>query len=269
MLAAMLLSGCFPSFEVSSDGGVEAMMDKDVRSERGADGTPSEAAKDAAPHCVPIEVTPWPAHGGPSCAMDGSPCTPGDVTTFSPQWVPPLTGAPYLDVCDSEQVATFLTQCYGPTSTFPACKQWEDDNPPCFDCVISQASDCQYGAQIYEGTPENNAPRFNYGGCIYLAEPCNEPCAEAVLFDTECENTACNLAGGCSTASDDEWLSCVGQSDMACGCTGYHTSQNCIESLLEDPASHPSVALCALAQPMDFPENFTTIVTFMCGPPPK
>ena len=157
--------------------------------------------------------------------------------------------------------------CVEPPRPSAGCRDWESSNLTCFACLMTSSTAPRYGALINFPGPMPYS-LVNFPGCIALAEPCNLPCAEAALADMECDLVACDLASGpCAGASSAIRQSCIDASDTSCGCAGYHASQNCYQTLLVDPSSHPAVSLCGLADLADFGANFTAVATFMCGPP--
>jgi len=259
---ATLLSACVPPFAVGSagDGGAEAA---DAARDRVAhDG--GDAGNDAE-RCVPVHVTSLPAHGGAACPADGSACFPGDVTSFSPHWVPPVSGAPHAGACTSSQIAAAYDACYRTGATLMGCDDWAAVNPACTACLVAP-SPASYGAIIYAG----GYGQMNFAGCIALDEPCNQPCDAAFLADRECELEACTSAGGgCTDASVADIQSCEGTADLTCGCKGYYASQECYLELVSHPSSHPAAGLCDLADVYNFAHfelAFTAVATFMCGP---
>jgi hypothetical protein len=281
LAVAALPSACFPSFEVG-EAGTDAALDRSAAdrttecSDQEVDCAPAdapgghEAATDAG-RCIPVEVLPEPAHGGPACPMDGSACFPGSVMTFSPAWIPPVIGAPYANECSAKQIADGFSNCFGPSATTTGCMSWEGTNPACLKCMVTESTAARYGPVIYYDNGGITLTLLNVAGCIALAEPCNLPCAEAILADLECDLAACSTASGpCSTATTSEVVNCISEADFTCGCTGYHASQNCFLNLVQNhPSSHPAVSLCNLAGTEGFTQdNFTAVVSLMCGPPP-
>jgi hypothetical protein len=269
LISTTLLGACFPSFEVGADAGSDAARCHDcshpMDASREAAG---DAAKDAST-CVKVSVTPAPAHGGPACPTDGSACYPGDLTKFTSTWVPPVAGAPYANQCTEQQITDAYTNCFGPGATISGCMQWEGANAGCLHCMVTDSTAPRWGPVIFFLNGPNQLTALNIGGCIDLAEPCNLSCAEATLADLECVFAACTHSSSpCATASNSDVESCIGAADSTCGCMAYHASQNCYLNLVDQPSSHPAVALCALDSSGGFSmTSFTAVVTFMCGPP--
>jgi hypothetical protein len=196
--------------------------------------------------------------------MDGSACSPGDVTTFSPKWVPPLTRP---GACTTTQIDDLYAYCVGPASTTSGCKVWVSANEDCYQCVFTTSSDSRYGP-LLEFTGPQPFLVVNFPGCIAAAEPCNVSCAMAGLADFQCDLAACNfMTGACVGYPESVIQQCYDEADATCGCEGYHVSQLCFMSLLADPASHPAATLCALTQVDDFVASYQAIAAYMCGPP--
>jgi len=274
LLGTTLLPGCFPSFEVTSDGGADAARDRTAdhgssgsevgSSHRDGNSDGADAAKDAST-CVSIIVTPpEPTHGGPACPVDGSTCWPADVTTFSPTWVPPQTKR---GACTTTQINDLYAYCVGPASTKSGCATWASANKDCYECAYTTSTDSHYGP-LLEFTGPMNFLVVNFPGCIAAAEPCNVSCAMAGLADFQCDLAACNfVSGACVGSSQSVIQQCYDQADSTCGCEGYHLSQLCFQSMLADPASHPAATLCALGQVDSFVASYQAIAAYMCGPP--
>jgi hypothetical protein len=189
------------------------------------------------------------------------------VTAFSPQWVPPVAAAPYAGQCTKAQIADAYANCFATGATIAGCMQWEGANLDCLHCMVTDSTATRYGPVLFY--LNGGLTVLNIADCIALAEPCNQPCAEAILADTECDFASCDGASSpCTGSPNSDIVSCIGEADSTCGCTGYHASYGCYSELLVHPASHPAVQLCALDAPGSFAEpSFTAVVTFMCGPP--
>jgi len=278
LLGGVLLAGCFPSFEVGSPGGSDAGEDRRVRgcadatgdcaSPDGGRDVAVEALEDGS-RCVPIKLAPEPAHGGAACPMDGSLCSPGDVTAFSPTWVPPSVKAPYASMCTSQEIANAYAACFAPTATLASCNAYQAASTTCFQCILTESTAPGYGPIIYFKDGPGGVTVSNVAACVALSEPCNLPCAEAILADTQCEIASC-LEGSCATAHSADVVACADEANLCSACSGYFTAQKCYQKLLADPASHPSAVLCDLSSPSGgiFASNFTALSAYMCGPPP-
>jgi hypothetical protein len=225
---------------------------------------PGDAGADAASgddsgSCVAVSFASPPLHGGAACPS-GPTCFPHAVTTFAGNWVPPV-GA-HQNQCTNAQIAGFITNCGA--STPQQCNAWAQANAPCYGCLFTPDTAPQYGAVIGYG----NVQEVNLGGCIVLAEPCNEACAQAVLNDFQCVYTACDPHPGAACGVTDSTSSkanaaCVQAADSTCGCSGYASSARCATQLTG--AQHPAETLCNLLA-TDFNTSYTAVATFMCGP---
>jgi hypothetical protein len=169
--------------------------------------------------------------------------------------VPPL-GA-HLGRCSPTQVSGFYTACFDTTSTTTTCNAWMQDaaNTTCLGCLYTDSTATSYGALIaYSG-----ATFVNEAGCIALAEPCNEPCAQAISDLTACEDAAC---GSTFCADLTTYDACRSQADSCTSCSGYATATGCAS--LITGAQHPAEATCNL-NATTFQAFYTSIATFMCG----
>jgi hypothetical protein len=254
------------------EGGRDARPDSKDSSKE-VDQTTADAGDAAmeASSCIAVATPSLPAHGGAACtSSDGTTCFPTDVTTFTPEWVPPPPGTPHAKACTTALVTASYMACYGTGSTSTSCSDWISLNATCAACIFSDLGASQYGAVIVEGAGSANGYTYpNLGGCIALAEPCNKGCAEAVLADDLCGFAACSIMSGgpCATASEAAASACLASSDSTadCSCGGYIDYQDCLGALIGDETHHPSVSLCALDQ-TDFEVSYEAIADFMCGP---
>jgi hypothetical protein len=265
VLVAATLLACSSSY-VTQDGGAGAgTVDAGVDGEPGGTGD----SGDDGDTCGPVTVKPVPPHGGPACPTDASACFPGDVTGFSPTWIPPVSGAPHANVCTAQQISDALADCFGSTESSAACGGWRNAasaNQPCYECLSTDASAPRYGALLNSGAYS----QVNFAGCIALAEPCNQPCASAILAVYECNLDACNPSSGPCTVTDQASLTredaCLSAADATCGCAGFDTATQCFAELQQEPAKHPAVELCDVGT-SSFDAGYTAVATFMCGPP--
>jgi hypothetical protein len=257
--AGAVLEACSSSYVTTRDGGAGGM-------DTGVDeGTPDagDDGTDGASACVPVAVQPPPQHGGAACPSDASACFPGDVTSFTPQWRPPIAAAPHANMCTAEQISDAYTLCLSTATSATPCSSWIAANGACWGCLSTSPTASRFGAGIDVG------PIFlvNTPGCIALAEPCNQPCAAAFQAHILCDSlVACDpTMGAClvTASSSSAYEACSAAADT-CGCSGFTTSAGCFQLLLDDPANHPSVSICGLEG--GFPQRYSGIATFMCGP---
>ena len=252
--ACSVLAGCPSLAGFSSRAPADAGGDVEDAGDEGVD-----SGDDAS--CVTVAVTPpVPAHGGASCppAGDdgGAGCYPLDESSYSWQWRPPrhVPGA-----CTSTQIDDFYTDCLDQGFTMAQCSSWQGDvaNAKCRACLYSLQSSGTYGAIVLT----QNAVHVNAGGCLALVEPCNQPCAAALMAKAFCELDACR---GCS---GNAAIACTDQAPICSSCGGYEAPSECSNIIQAAAAQHPAVTLCGLDQP-NFQQQYTKVATFMCGPGP-
>jgi hypothetical protein len=254
----------------AADGGRDARTDsseeKDqTTAEGGDDDTEMEATT-----CFKVTTSTPPSTGLAACPPDGT-CYPADETMFTPTWVSPPSGTPNAKLCTTKQISDSYTSCYGTGSTSSGCQDWMEGNAKCSDCLFSDLGASHYGAAIVEtGAGGMNGYTYpNVAGCVALAEPCNLPCAKAILDDYLCAFSACDIADGglCASASEADLTTCLSASDSTtgCSCYGYSSYDTCTGALLADPANHPAAGLCSLGN-TNFQPSYMAIATFICGP---
>jgi hypothetical protein len=219
--------------------------------------------------CVMAETMTLPKHGGPACPSDAG-CFPGDVTGFSPSWVPPYPGSPHAGLCTQTQISDALKDCIdGATENNQACQTWlgqSSSNPTCYACLVTDWTAKNYGAAIKVG----GILSPNFPSCIALAEPCNQPCAEAQLAWMMCKFNACNpVLGPCEATDQASYqanLACESQAETTCGCAAYkNVAVSCAGALQGAASSHPAIADCDGLDMTNFDAAFTAVAGFMCG----
>jgi len=254
LVLAMLVLGCGGSVGVAPDGGARAP------------GAPTAGA--CAPvtsACVPLDVAPVPPAGGVACSSTAGACSPQDVTTFKPAWVPPVAR---LGQCTSAQIAAFFAACIDAvTGQAAACEAFRTSasNATCVGCLVTDSTASAYGASI--AIPGVDSYQINAPGCIALAEPCNQPCAEALLAELLCGYASCDPAanGNCAVDSAATLMAeeaCFARATTptspACACMGYAAAAACKEQL-----SGLSTTKCGGGSTE---ASFKNLATFMCGP---
>ncbi len=207
--------------------------------------------------CPQVNVAALPRSGGPACAPAVG-CSPKDVSTFVPSWIPPV---PRLGQCSTAQLDTFFAACIDASADVNACNAWGENaaNKTCLGCLLTDNRAAAYGAGI---VIQGVGTLINIPGCVALAEPCNRPCAEAMLASILCAYMSCDpTPGGNCAVSDDATLrtqqSCLLQATMAatpsCAFRAYAPAEACKQQL-----TGPSIAKCG--------GPFRSLATFMCGP---
>jgi hypothetical protein len=235
----------------------------DATAEAGPEAAAHEAACPGAPEasaaCVPVTTMTLP-QGGAECPDDSSTCYPHDTSGLSPTWTP--TMGPHLGVCTTTQISDFFNACEGASSTTMDCDTWKQDpaNAACSGCLYTSSSASTYGAIVYY--TNNQLDQVNTSGCIALAEPCNQPCAAAMLAQLECENASCN-SPYCTNFTD--YQTCSGAADTCSACQQLvSVASNCQTELTNFPSQHPAVNACNL-NGATFQDFFDAVALFICG----
>lgn len=163
---------CFPNGTCNSGLACVAMTCQ--ASEAGMmDSGPMDAGKDTnKPDTQPMD-------SGPMCP------TPGDVTNFTPTYVP----AKSMQVCSPTQVQAYVTNCWMMGGN---CSMYKMSNMACSQCMESlrkdpmQQSDAKFGP-VYIG---NGLGFLNFSGCEELSGDLN--CAKATQALAFCTYEACD-----------------------------------------------------------------------------
>lgn len=250
---------CVTACSSGSSPGADA--DAGQGAEVGADATDSTDSGDGGTCIIANANTTVPPHGGAACPGGGSgTCSPQDETTFNPTWVPP---SQQLHACTSAQIGDYYSNCLNPaTVSVPGCNAWVSDNANagCLSCLLTDSTSAQYGVLI--AFPGNQAA-LNVAGCIALAEPCNIPCAKALLADIECKSAACNVTTNCASNPNAN-TACETAAESCTACSGYFNQTGCLQDLRG--AQHPAQQNCGTGTAsLPFGTTYTAIATFMCG----
>jgi hypothetical protein len=261
-LVALAAVACSSSYIIADAGGTgsDAAVDE-VSPQTGDAGEAGDVGSESAA-CVPVPVQPPPpAHGGAACPSDASACFPGDVTSFTGAWVPPI--APHANACTAKQITDAYDACLN-GGTAAGCASFISANAGCWSCLDSSPTASSYAGGINLGAEY----LVNTPGCVALAEPCNQPCAAAFQASVLCDNLkACNpTTGPCAVttgASQTAYDNCTAAAS-SCGCSGFSASGQCLQLLMDEPDAHPAVATCGLAG--GFQQRYNAIAAFICGP---
>jgi hypothetical protein len=166
---------------------------------------------------------------------DGAACAPQPGSGFVPKFVPPR---PALSVCSAAQIATYTENCFsGGDTSVCAAFQDDPDNADCQECMISapSTSDMVWGPILQIG----GLIQLNYGGCVALLDPCQQPCAEALEAVIECEQFACNSA--CAPPDDLDAATAYelcAKTSQGCSCAPQQTvADGCETQLVGSPAA--------------------------------
>ena len=212
--------------------------------------------------CVAIDAGALPATGAAAC-QGTTACSPKSVTDFSSIWVPPV---PNMHHCTAAQIDTVLTSCGSTTSTFQTCQTWITANSTCASCAVTNPNTTALGATVF-AIPGIDFLQLNIAGCIYEAEPCNKPCAEAVLDELLCAYQSCDptSSGNCPvtdqasfTTQQDCLTASITPASPLCACGGYGQASNCANAI-----TGPAKTVCIDPPKADLPR---VVVSFMCGP---
>jgi hypothetical protein len=212
--------------------------------------------------CVPVTLTTAaPTHGAAACPSTGSVCSPGSVEGYSPPWVPPVAR---LGPCAQTQLDDYFSKCIDTTTgSVDACRAWIAANTTCHDCLLVPKTASAYGAAIeIDGT---GSFVINVPGCVALAEPCNLPCAKAVLAQVACAYASCDPTTICAGAAPTDLSACVAAATAdpgaaaPCACQGYKA----VVTECGNRLNGPSTAKCGGATTL---EKYRNVAAFMCGP---
>jgi hypothetical protein len=207
--------------------------------------------------CVAVTTQPFPRAGGPGCPTEASACYPHDLTTWMPQWSRPL-GAKQ-GACSSQQIDDYFADCRGPSWSQSLCSGFGADpgNSTCIACMETTVGAGHWGAVVIDGQQN----WINVPGCIWLAEPCNEPCAEAMTAQVQCYTDACGPA--CVGQPYTTINACEQDSVNACTtCSAFLPGAGCFAQITG--TAHPAYALCGMNVPGTQAE-FTAVATMICG----
>lgn len=213
----------------------------------GPGGTP-----DAGPDVRPtdgghVDVTP---------PVDAGGCAPGDVSAFSPNWVPPK---PASAACTDQSIAQYAKDCLDPqTSNNTACSAFQSANKACAACLVTPEAATSYGAAIAGG---NGVISLNVGGCIALlsGDLGATGCGAKYEANRQCGAAACD--DPCPIPNGDDpafqkYLKCLNDSEKTV-CKSYATAV-CPE------ADAGAVAACAL-NGSSFVDNFKALAPVFCA----
>jgi hypothetical protein len=130
-------------------------------------------------------------------------------------------------------------------------------NAACQTCIQSESTDSAYSAVILYPT----SAEINEDGCIALLDPCNQPCAAAMLAASECTTSACGPGCPASTgAASVAALEACRENAADCPCGAYTVVANACEGALRSGESPAAECLST-----DFTTLFTVVGTAFCG----
>jgi hypothetical protein len=233
----------------AGDSGGDATLD-----DGGDDGSDASAPET----CSPVQpLNPSSFDSGACVFAQDAGCAPGPIHPSTYHWVPPHVNH---KACTAAQVDGFYTSCIGSTGNSTTCAVYSGNpaNKACYDCILSVRGDSTYGAIIVQPVAGGGGfPIFNNAGCMAALDPCNLPCAEAVLALGQCEFDTC--VPNCSTAP--ELTACVDQA-LPCPCGPYNeVAQDCGQAVIaaKSPASR------CLPSSGTEKDHFTVIASAICS----
>jgi hypothetical protein len=255
--------------DAGHDTGEDAHLDgaaPDAPRDAGTDGSHAVDAGDAgdagddAPPCHPLAFEAGVASQCP--AAEAGACAPrsaNDAGIPTPAWRPPHV---VLNACTPAQSATFFEDCFGATASGAACAAFvaTQAGQDCASCMVSDISAAEYGPLINVG----GFVVVNTGGCIALADPCDEPCAAANVALDLCESQACSascLTPPLSQADIDAFDGCANLADT-CLCAAEHQQASACNAVL---SAQPSTARCFVADPSNLTPTVMQVAPLFCG----
>jgi hypothetical protein len=240
--------------------------DAGVDSSKGHDsGTDSAMGTDSGA-CTVVGV-PATMAGAATCPTTSpGTCGPQALTSFTPN-APPPSGKGQ-NKCTTAQIQSIYDDCL---SGAQLCPESDEGNAalPCYNCIFTNSTDLTWGPAVL--TP--GSVEVNLGGCVSLLEPCNSACADAIEYDFQCDNAACQA--NCPVTADAGSLTAFeGCAMTADGCdpngcylyaNGAYSAGGCIEQMVQAPAAHPATTCFPSAQ--TFEASFLAVSGVFCGPP--
>jgi hypothetical protein len=171
-------------------------------------------------------------------------CSPGDVSSFTSMWTPPV--GPHTGACHEDELTQLVMDCFDPTAaTATACSAWFADggNTACAKCVAGPVTATTWTPLIYSSNP-GESDYINVPGCVALADPFHAPCAHAIEAQFSCELAACEAncpvpqaAGALHDAAIKNLGDCFAAADVG-GCNMLaNEALACASPLLDGGAS--------------------------------
>ena len=212
--------------------------------------TPIDASADARPDVRPV------TDSAPDVQQKA--CSPGDVSSFAPQWVAPI---PASKACTQPLIDQYAADCIDDTtSSTTKCQAFTTANKACAACLVTPESASAYGAVIAKA---NNVLSLNVGGCLALTTGDSTAGGCGAKYDatSQCDDLACNancpLPDG-DTAAFQAYLTCL-QKSQTTVCKSY-ASAECPEA---DAGASTACALSAGS----FVDNFKLLAPVFCAAP--
>lgn len=186
-------------------------------------------------------------------------CSPGSVSSFSPQWTPPAVL--HANACSATQITTLLDCLFSSSASQATCDAFNQAaaNKSCITCAVTQATAASFGPLIVS---TDNLVSLNLAGCI--ARTSNQMtatgCGAKVQASSQCTGAACEA--NCPVPDgDSQALQARNDCETAAEssvCQTYATDAKCADTLLQG-ASAPC------AQGSTFEDVAKSLVTLFCG----
>lgn len=188
-------------------------------------------------------------------------CSPGDVSGFTPQWIPPTTL--HQGACSATQITTMLDCFFNASAVQATCDAFEKApaNKACQTCAVTPSTGASLGPIVIT---TDSLITLNIAGCV--ARTANQMtstgCGAKMQAARECASAAC--ATNCPVPDGDQQAladrnACQTAAQSA-GCMTYETaSDTCSDPLLQGASS-------ACANGTTFEDVASSLVTLFCGP---
>ncbi len=219
------------------------------------------------------------ATGDASAASDAgeasAPCTPGDVTAFTPSFHPP-SGA-HQAKCTAAQMDAFYTMCLASSATQASCATFGKDggaaDHACAACLVSKPSDATLGPLVVYPLAAGTALEIDFAGCVALVDPSAIDCAKQYQAGVQCEHAACDgVCRGDDSVAFDQYTGCRGAANLG-ACNAYTKAGQCVFALGADAGDGGgagdagSATSRCLFGGTTFEELYRAIAPLFCGAP--
>lgn len=211
----------------------------------------------------------------PDDAGDASaPCTPGDVSSFTPTWRPP-SGA-HQAKCTAAQIDAFYADCLSNAATQTTCATFGRDgganDRACAACLVSRATDPSLGPIVVHTLARGSSQEIDFAGCVALVDPSAVDCAKKYQAGVECEHAACDeVCRGDDSVAFDQYTGCLGAANLG-ACNPYTKAGQCVLALGADAGdgggasdAGDATSRCIFAG-TTFEELYRAIAPLFCGP---
>lgn len=187
-----------------------------------------------------------------------STCAPGDVSKFTPEFIPPVPANP--SACSAQEIDDFYSKCYdSTTSNTTACSAFNKASASCVKCMVTVSTATKWGALI----STDGVVTANIGGCIAIKDGnlAADGCGAKYEAAYQCGLAACET--NCPIVSDDNGAS-------------FKAYQTCLSNARKGVCKKFEDAKCKSAAPGDavdlcqdtasnFGDYFHIMGTVFCG----